>query len=122
MPEIVKITGIGPALATACADAGFSCVDKIASAAPAELATVPGIGEARAAILINAAQSLLNGAETPKAENATRVKPEKSKKQAKAKAKKSKKDKKKKKKKNNKKSGKSKKNSKKKNSKSKKKK
>lgn len=127
MPEIVEITGIGPTLATACAEAGFSRVDEIAGAAPAELAIVPGIGESRAVILISAAQSLLNGAQDPKAEEAAAVKPKKGKKQAKAKSKKSKKDlknnkKKKNSKKKNKKNRKGKKNSKKKNSKSKKKK
>ncbi|MEO9877568.1 MAG: helix-hairpin-helix domain-containing protein [Anderseniella sp.] len=129
MPEIVEITGIGPTLATACAEAGFSRVDEIAGAAPAELAIVPGIGESRAVILISAAQSLLNGAQDPTAEEAARAKPEKAGKQAKAKSKQSKKDKKNRKKgkknkdkKKNKKNGKSKKSSKKKNSKSKKKK
>ncbi len=129
MPEIVEITGIGPTLATACAEAGFLRVDEIASAAPAELATVPGIGEIRAVVLINAAQLLLNGAEDPKAESTTRVKAKKIKKQAKTKSEKSKKDKKKQKKnrnknknknknKNNNKNGKGKNNSKKNNSKS----
>lgn len=122
MPEIVEITGIGPTLATACAEAGFSRVDEIAGAAPAELAIVPGIGESRAVILISAAQSLLNGAQDPKAEEAAGLKPKKGKKQAKAKSKKSKKDKKNNKKKHSKKNRKGKKNSKKKNSKSKKKK
>ena len=121
MPEIVEITGIGPSLAAACAEAGFSRVDEIASAAPAELAAVPGIGEMRAVNLISAAQLLLNGAGKPKAKDAKRVKTKKSKKQAKSKAEKSKKDRKKQKKnmkKNKKKSGKGKKNSRKKNSKS----
>jgi NAD-dependent DNA ligase len=122
MPQIVEITGIGPALAAACAQAGFSRVDEIAGAEPTELATVPGIGETRAVILINAAKSLLNGAGAPKAEDTKRMKAEKSKKsKKKAKAEKPKKDKKKQKKnkqKNNKKNGKGKKNSKKNNSKS----
>ncbi|NNJ76284.1 MAG: hypothetical protein HKP56_14140 [Anderseniella sp.] len=125
MPQIVEITGIGPALAAACAEAGFSRVDEIAGAAPAELATVPGIGEMRAVILINAAQSLLNGAGEPKAEDTKRMKAEKSKKskksKKKAKAEKPKKGKKKRKKnkqKNKKKNGKGKNNSKKTNSKS----
>ena len=117
MPEIVEITGIGPRLAAACAEAGFSRVDAIASAAPAELAAVPGIGEMRAVNLISAAQLLLNGAGKPKAKDAKRVKTKKSKRQAKAKTEKSKKDKKKQKK-NKKKSGKGKKSSRKKNSKS----
>lgn len=85
MPEIVEITGIGPTLATACAEAGFSSVDEIAGAAPAELAIVPGIGESRAVRLISAAQALLNGAQDPKSEEAARVKPKKDKKQAKSK-------------------------------------
>ena len=117
MPQIIEITGIGPALAAACAEAGFSRVDEIAGAAPAELATVPGIGEMRAVILINAAQSLLNGAGEPKAEDTKRMKAKKSKKsKKKAKAEKSKKSKKKQKKnkqKNKKKNGKGKNNSKK---------
>ncbi len=122
MPEIVEITGIGPALAKACAKTGFSRVDEIANAAPTELAAVPGIGEMRAAILINAAQSLLNGAGNPTAEDTKRIKAEKSKKKAKTKSGKSKKAKKKQKKKNNKKTGKGKNNSKKNKSKSRKKK
>ena len=125
MPEIVEITGIGPALATACAEAGFSSVDEIASAAPADLAVVPGIGETRAVSLITAAQSMLNGAGEPKAEDTTRVKAKDNKKQAKSKAEKSakaKKKRKKKKKKGKKKNGKNQKKSKKKSSKSKKKK
>ena len=83
MPEIGKITGIGPALATACAEAGFSRVKKIARATPAELAVVPGIGEMSAKTLIGAAQSLLNGAADPKAQDAKPVKAKKDKKQAK---------------------------------------
>ena len=122
MPEIVEITGIGPALAKACAKTGFSRVDEIANAAPTELAAVPGIGEMRAAILINAAQSLLNGVGNPTAEDTKRIKAEKSKKKAKTKSGKSKKAKKKQKKKNNKKTGKGKNNSKKNKSKSRKKK
>jgi transcription termination factor NusA len=125
MPEIVEITGIGPALAKACAKTGFSRVDEIANAAPTELAAVPGIGEMRAAILINAAQSLLNGAGNPTAEDTQRIKAEKSKKKAKTKSGKSKKAKKKQKKnkkKNKKKTGKGKNNSKKNKSKSRKKK
>lgn len=96
-------------------------VDEIANAAPAELAAVPGIGEMSAVKLIHAAQSLLNGAAEPKAEDTTRVKAKKNKMQAKAKAEKSRKSKKKQKKnkkKDKKKNGKGKKNSKKKSSKS----
>ena len=118
MPQIIEITGIGPALAAACAEAGFSRVDEIAGAVPADLATVPGIGEMRAVILINAAQSLLNGAGKPTAEDTKRMKAKKSKKsKKKAKAEKPKKGKKKQKK-NKKKNGKGKNNSKKNNSKS----
>ena len=121
MPETVKITGIGPALATACAEAGFSRVDKIARATPAELAVVPGIGEMSAKTLINAARSLLNGAAEPEAQDTKPVKVKKNKNRAKPKVEKStkgKKKQKKNKKKNKKKNGKSQKKSKKKNSKS----
>lgn len=117
MPEIVNITGIGPALATACAEAGFSGVDKIARATPAELATVPGIGETSAKTLIIAAQSLLNGAAEPNTQAIAPAKPKKKKKKGKINTEKSSKSKKKKKK-NKSKNGKSKKKSKKKKSKS----
>jgi len=119
MPKIVEITGIGPTLATACVEAGFACVDKIAGATAAELAAVPGIGEMRAKTLINAAQSLLNGTGEIKPTDAASVKAKKNKKRSKNKDEKSpKKGKKKEKNKKSKKSKKSKKNSKKKKSKS----
>jgi NAD-dependent DNA ligase len=120
MPKIVDITGIGPTLATACVEAGFECVDRIAGATATELAAVPGIGEMRAKALIDAAQSLLNGAAEPKAEIPAIANAKKNKKQGKGKGKGKKSEKKQEK--NKKKNKKSKKNSQKKKSKSKKKK
>jgi DNA repair protein RadA len=68
MPQIADIKGIGPASAKAIAAGGFDTVEKIATATPAELATVPGIREARAAALIEAANALLGA---PAAESAS---------------------------------------------------
>jgi len=68
MANIVDIKGIGPASARSIAESGFDTVEKIAAATPAELATAPGIGEARAAKLIAAAQALLEGSSEPAAE------------------------------------------------------
>lgn len=65
MANIVDIKGIGPASAKSIAESGFDTVEKIAAATPAELATAPGIGEARAARLIAAAQALLGDASEP---------------------------------------------------------
>lgn len=59
MPEINEIKGVGPVLGLACTKSGFGSVKKVAAATEAELATVPGVGEAKAKSLIIAAQLLL---------------------------------------------------------------
>ncbi|MBC8242604.1 MAG: helix-hairpin-helix domain-containing protein [Alphaproteobacteria bacterium] len=66
MGALTEIKGIGPVLAKACADKGYRTVKKVAAAVAADLATVPGISEARAKILIAAAQTLLADALPPK--------------------------------------------------------
>ena len=65
MPEIVEIKGVGPVLAKACAENGYVSVEKIAAAMVAEFVAVPGVSEARARQLIDAAKVLLNGASSP---------------------------------------------------------
>lgn len=60
MPELVEIKGIGPALAKACAANGYGSVETIAAAVLNDLVAVPGINEAKAKLVIAAAQDLLN--------------------------------------------------------------
>lgn len=63
MPELTEIKGVGPVLAKACVDKGFDNVERIAAAVLHDLVAVPGISEARARLVITAAQNLLqNGA------------------------------------------------------------
>jgi len=66
MSALTDIKGIGPVLAKACADKGYRTIKKIATAVVAELATVPGISEARAKVLVAAAKSLLADVPAPK--------------------------------------------------------
>lgn len=62
MPEIIDIKGVGPVLVSACEACGFDSLEKLAGATAGELSAVPGVGEAKAASLIAAAQALLDGA------------------------------------------------------------
>lgn len=63
--QLTEIPGIGPATAKTLSESGFSTVDDIARASTVSLATVPGFGEARAAAVITAAQSLLAAEASP---------------------------------------------------------
>ena len=65
MPELVEIKGIGPAMAKACAENGYASVEQIAAAMVSEFVAVPGVNEARARQLIDAAKLVLNGAAAP---------------------------------------------------------
>lgn len=71
MAEILDIKGVGPVLAKACIDKGFSSVGKIAAAMFTDLVVVPGVSETKAKLLIGSAQTLLsdqpatNGAAAP---------------------------------------------------------
>jgi len=58
-PKLTEIAGIGPATARLLADNGFATVESIAKASDQELAKVPGFGMVRAAVVIDAAQSLV---------------------------------------------------------------
>jgi hypothetical protein len=62
MPELTEIKGVGPILAKACADNGYGSIDKIATALQNDLVAVPGISEAKAKLLITAAQAMLSEA------------------------------------------------------------
>jgi len=59
MSAITDINGIGPVLATAFADKGFTTIEKIATATPEALATVPGISQMRGRAMIDLAKLLL---------------------------------------------------------------
>ena len=59
MPKLIDVKGIGPVLAKACAANGFGSVEKIAKAKDTEFSSVPGVSEARAAVIIEAAMALL---------------------------------------------------------------
>ena len=59
MPALVEIKGVGPVLAKACAEKGFGSAADIAAAKVGDLAAVPGISEARASLLIEAAKAVL---------------------------------------------------------------
>ena len=59
MIAITDVKGIGPALAAACAKKRITTVQKIAGATPQALAEVPGISEAQATNIIQAAKALL---------------------------------------------------------------
>ena len=76
MPEIVEIKGVGPVLAKACMERGFESVQMIATATVAELATISGVGEARAQTLIDAAQTLLDGMPASQAVNSVNATPD----------------------------------------------
>ena len=73
MSALTDIKGIGPVLAKACADKGYRSIKKIATAVVADLATVPGISEARAKMLVAAAKSLLANGPAAKASVAAKV-------------------------------------------------
>ena len=60
MPELIEIKGIGPALAKACAAKGYGSVETVAAAVLNDLVAVPGISEAKAKLVIEAARDLLN--------------------------------------------------------------
>ncbi len=59
MPELTAIKGVGPVLAKACAENGYDHVEQIAAAMLHDLIVVPGISEAKAKVVIAAAQDLL---------------------------------------------------------------
>ncbi|MGI9418035.1 MAG: helix-hairpin-helix domain-containing protein [Geminicoccaceae bacterium] len=59
MPELTEIKGVGPVLAKACAENGYDNVQQIAAAMLHDLVAVPGISEAKAKLVITAAQDLL---------------------------------------------------------------
>lgn len=58
MPDLTKIDGVGPSLATALVKGNFLTIAQIAAADPTELATVPGISRQGAARIVAAASSL----------------------------------------------------------------
>ncbi len=57
--DITRIPGIGPATAVLLADHGFATADDVASATPAQLSSVRGFADARAAAVIGEARKLL---------------------------------------------------------------
>jgi Holliday junction resolvasome RuvABC DNA-binding subunit len=59
MKSLESVKGIGPYLAKGLAAHGLSSPKALATAAPAEVASIPGIGPARAARLVLAAQAFL---------------------------------------------------------------
>ncbi len=65
MAEIIDIKGVGPVLAKACTDNGYGSIGKIATAMLSDLVAVPGVSEAKAKILIGAAQALLRDQPSP---------------------------------------------------------
>lgn len=65
MAEIIEIKGVGPVLAKAFTDNGYGSIRKIATAMLSDLVAVPGISEAKAKILIGAAQALLDDQPSP---------------------------------------------------------
>lgn len=65
MTEVGKVTGIGPALATSLAAAGFATAEALAAATPERVSVIPGIGRQRATRLIAAAKALLGQGEAP---------------------------------------------------------
>ncbi len=58
MHGLADLKGVGPALADALFKSGISSADQIAKASVEELTAVPGIGPARARMLIVAAEAL----------------------------------------------------------------
>lgn len=65
MPELTAIKGVGPVLAKACAENGYDRVEQIAAAMLHDLIAVPGISEAKAKLVIAAAQDLLQEEPAP---------------------------------------------------------
>ncbi|MDH3664539.1 MAG: helix-hairpin-helix domain-containing protein [Alphaproteobacteria bacterium] len=68
MAELIEIKGVGPVLAKACVRNGYGGVDQLAAAMPDELVVVPGISDAKAKLLIAAAQALLGEASSSNSE------------------------------------------------------
>ncbi len=92
MSAITDIKGVGPVLAKTCADRGFGSIKKISTAKAADLAAVPGIGEAKAQLMIADALALLAAVPATDGKAAVEAKKQKKKKGKKSKkAKKSKK-------------------------------
>jgi len=67
MPSLIEIKGVGPSLAAACVKKNYRTITKIAAATPKELASVPGITEKSAPLIIASAKSLLPKPSTQKA-------------------------------------------------------
>lgn len=58
MQGLANLKGVGPALAETLSKNGFTSTDQIAAATPEELTVIPGIGQARALMLITAAKAI----------------------------------------------------------------
>ena len=65
MTAISDLTGVGPALAKLLKEGGFKTAEDVAAASFADLTNVPGIGAARAAGLLKAAESLSKASARP---------------------------------------------------------
>ena len=87
MHPLADLKGVGPALANALSKHGISTAEQIASASVEEITAVPGIGPARARMLISAATAL-HPAERPPRPKAEKVLQKKSGKTKKKKGKK----------------------------------
>ncbi len=60
MLTIYDVKGIGPTTGTGLTDKGITTAEQLANSDVADLLAVPGIGEARAALLIAAAKDALS--------------------------------------------------------------
>ena len=77
-PEIIDITGIGPAAAATLDEHGITNLADLANASVEEITTVPGFSEARAVRVLAAATELLAASGiTPSAEEKTSGKKDK---------------------------------------------
>ena len=65
MAQLTGLKGVGPALASALAEHGITSAEKLAAATAQDLTAVPGIGQARARMLIAAAGALVQSEAPP---------------------------------------------------------
>ncbi len=88
MSGLAELKGVGPALAGLLSKHGISSLEHVASATVEQLTAVPGIGQARAQMLISAAAALRPPAPVPQPK-AKKARPDKPRKKKKKKSKKS---------------------------------
>jgi NAD-dependent DNA ligase len=73
--EISNIKGVGPKVAKTLEDCGFNTIEKIVKAKAEEMAQLPGIGQATAEKIIEAAKGMVKTSAKPTTKKPTQAKP-----------------------------------------------